>query len=76
MRASPQPRGRLLRHLTSGVLLLLLGLAAVLAPFLFRIWKANAARGGQQPAEPFRIAGNYRAYLDTAEAEFRQGVVH
>ena len=51
MRASPQPRGRLLRHLTSGVLLLLLGLAAVLAPFLFRIWKANADRGGQQPAE-------------------------
>ena len=48
-----------MRHLTSGVLLLLLGLAAVLAPFLFRIWKANADRGGQQPAEPFRIAGNF-----------------
>jgi metallo-beta-lactamase class B len=48
-----------LRHLTSGVLLLLLGLAAVLAPFVFRTWKANADRGGQQPAEPFRIAGNF-----------------
>ena len=41
------------------MLWLLLGLTAVLAPFLFRIWKANADRGGQQPAEPFRIAGNF-----------------
>lgn len=37
--------------------ILLLG-AAVLLVFLFRGWKANADRGGQQPAEPFRIAGN------------------
>ncbi len=29
------------------------------AVFLGRIWKANADRGGQQPAEPFRIAGNF-----------------
>jgi metallo-beta-lactamase class B len=47
------------RHLTKGVLVLLLGLAAVLAPFLFRMWKASGDRGGQQPAEPFRIAGNF-----------------
>ncbi len=59
MRASPQPGRRTLRHRTNGVLVLLLGLAAVLAPFLFRIWKANGDRGGQQPAEPFRIAGNF-----------------
>ena len=36
----------------------LLGLAAVLAVILGRIWKANGDRGGQQPAQPFRIAGN------------------
>jgi metallo-beta-lactamase class B len=47
------------RQLTKGVLVLLLGLAAVLAPFLFRMWKASGDRGGQQPAEPFRIAGNF-----------------
>jgi metallo-beta-lactamase class B len=36
-------------------------LALSVAPvvFLGRIWKANADRGGQQPAEPFRIAGNF-----------------
>src|SRR6185436_19262609 len=27
-------------------------------PILFRLWKDNAGRGGQLPAEPFRIAGN------------------
>ena len=48
-----------MRHLTSGVLVVLLGLAAAVTPFLFRIWKANGDRGGQQPAEPFRIAGNF-----------------
>lgn len=26
---------------------------------LFRVWKANGDRGGQQPVEPFRIAGNF-----------------
>lgn len=39
-------------------LALLLVLAAVLAGLLGRLWRANADRGGQQPAEPFRIAGN------------------
>ena len=39
-------------------LAVLLGLAAVGVVFLFRAWKASGDRGGQQPAEPFRIAGN------------------
>ena len=39
------------------VLLLLLTAACLVA--LFRVWKANGDRGGQQPAEPFRIAGNF-----------------
>jgi metallo-beta-lactamase class B len=53
-----------LRHRTKRELLVLLlalaaGAAALLAPFLFRIWRAAGDRGGQQPAEPFRIAGNF-----------------
>ena len=47
------------RVIKQSVLVLLVGLAAVLAPIFFRIWKANADRGGQQPADPFRIAGNF-----------------
>jgi metallo-beta-lactamase class B len=48
-----------LRPLTKqSVLVLLVGLAAVVAPILFRVWKTNGERGGQGPAEPFRIAGN------------------
>ena len=92
------------------MLWLLLGLTAVLAPFLFRIWKANADRGersfrvlrslpadiwvtsrarpwgryhgfitsktAKNPSDPFIAPESNRAYLDTAEAEFRQGVVH
>jgi metallo-beta-lactamase class B len=51
---------RILPHLTMrDVLVLLLGLSVAPAVFLGRIWKANADRGGQQPAEPFRIAGNF-----------------
>jgi metallo-beta-lactamase class B len=38
--------------------LVLLGLVAVLAVILGRRWKASGDRGGQLPAEPFRIAGN------------------
>jgi metallo-beta-lactamase class B len=41
------------------VLILLLGLAAAPAVFLGRKWKANSERHGQEPAEPFRIAGNF-----------------
>ena len=40
------------------MLILVLGLAAVGAVFLFRAWNAAGDGGGQQPAEPFRIAGN------------------
>lgn len=36
----------------------LLGLAAVAFLFLFTRWRDATNRGGQQPAEPFRIAGN------------------
>jgi metallo-beta-lactamase class B len=49
MRLFPKPR----------VLVVLLGLAAVGAVFPLRAWKAAGERGGQQPAEPFRIAGNF-----------------
>ena len=38
--------------------LVLLGLAAALAVFLGGKWKDSSDRGGQKPAEPFRIAGN------------------
>ena len=40
------------------LLLLLLALAAIPLVFLFREWKVRSDRGGQLPAEPFRIAGN------------------
>ena len=40
------------------VLLVVVGLAAVGAVFPLRAWKEAGDRGGQQPAEPFRIAGN------------------
>jgi len=40
------------------VLVLLLGAAIVLAVFVGR-WLNATKRGGQQPAEPFRIAGNF-----------------
>ena len=41
------------------VLILLLALLAAPAVFLGKIWKEKAARHGQEPAEPFRIAGNF-----------------
>lgn len=37
----------------------LLGVAAVIAVFVFDKWLDAGNRGGQQPAEPFRIAGNF-----------------
>lgn len=40
------------------LLLLLAAVAAVAFAALFRAWKAAGDRGGQLPAEPFRIAGN------------------
>ena len=39
-------------------LVVLLGVAAVLAVVLFGKWRDAGNRGGQQPAEPFRMAGN------------------
>jgi metallo-beta-lactamase class B len=41
------------------VALFVLAIVAFVVPFGFRAWKAAADRGGQQPAEPFRIAGNF-----------------
>ena len=41
------------------VLIVLLALSVAPAVFLGRMWKAKADRGGQQLAEPFRIAGNF-----------------
>ncbi|HEX8430102.1 MAG TPA: subclass B3 metallo-beta-lactamase [Longimicrobium sp.] len=45
-----------MKHLTMrrGVMVVL----ALAAVFLAARWKANSDRGGQNPAEPFRIAGN------------------
>ncbi|MCI0692916.1 subclass B3 metallo-beta-lactamase [candidate division KSB1 bacterium] len=53
-----------MRHLTKRRrLLVLFGLFAALAVFLFGKWlneiRPATKRGGQQPAEPFRIAGNF-----------------
>lgn len=49
-----------MRHLRKQpVLVFALALAGVLVVFLGRIWKAKADRHGQEPAEPFRIAGNF-----------------
>jgi metallo-beta-lactamase class B len=36
-----------------------LGIAAIAAVVLFLKWKDNSDHGGQKPAEPFRIAGNF-----------------
>jgi metallo-beta-lactamase class B len=41
------------------VALFVLAVVAFVVPFVFRAWRAAADRGGQQPAEPFRIAGNF-----------------
>lgn len=49
-----------MRHLTRrDLLILLLAISVVPAVFLATLWKDKASRGGQQPAEPFRIAGNF-----------------
>ena len=48
-----------MRHLTRRPwLVVLLGLLGALALVLFGRWVNATKRGGQQPAEPFRIAGN------------------
>ena len=43
------------------------GLALFASVSLFRVWKAAGDRGGQQPAEPFRIAGNFY-YVGASDA--------
>jgi metallo-beta-lactamase class B len=47
--------------------LVLLGLFAVVLVFLGRAWKASVDHGGQEPAEPFRIAGNFY-YVGASDA--------
>jgi metallo-beta-lactamase class B len=58
-----EPGGRRLRHLiTRAVLIVLLAsiaAAAVILVLLGREARVATKRGGQQPAEPFRIAGNF-----------------
>jgi metallo-beta-lactamase class B len=49
---------RLLRHLDRPWRLAVLGVVAALAVVGFGRWREAVSRGGQQPAEPFRIAGN------------------
>ena len=52
--------GRLLRHFAKRYrLVVLLGLVSVLALVLVGRWLNATKRGGQGPAEPFRIAGNW-----------------
>jgi len=49
-----------MRHITwRRVLLVLLGLVAAFVAFIFPKWKTASDNGGQTPAEPFRIAGNF-----------------
>ena len=43
------------------------GLALFASVSLFRVWKAAGDRGGQQPADPFRIAGNFY-YVGASDA--------
>src|SRR5450759_5810891 len=58
--ASPQPGGRTLRHLTKRRgLVVLLEVLSALALVLFGMWLNATKRGGQEPAEPFCIAGNF-----------------
>jgi metallo-beta-lactamase class B len=52
-----------------GVLVVLVGLAAIALPILFRMWKAAGERGGQEFAEPFKIAGNFY-YVGANDASF------
>jgi metallo-beta-lactamase class B len=52
-----------LRNLKRDVLVVLLGALSVVALVLFSLWlkelRPVTKRGGQEPAEPFRIAGNF-----------------
>jgi metallo-beta-lactamase class B len=60
-----------MRHLTMrDVLILLLALSVAPAVFMGRKWKEKADRHGQEPAEPFRIAGNFHYVGATDTAAF------
>jgi metallo-beta-lactamase class B len=48
----------MLRHLARPWRLAVLGVVAALAVVGFGRWREGISRGGQNPAEPFRIAGN------------------
>src|SRR4030095_5133830 len=57
--SEPTPGGRLLPHFTKRYWMVVpLGLASVLALVIVARWRTATKRGGQEPAEPFRIAGN------------------
>lgn len=59
MSESPGPAGRTPRRLGwRRARLIALALAAAVAVVLFGRWRDASNRGGQLPAEPFRIAGN------------------
>ena len=60
-----------MRHRTKREMLaFVLVLAAILAVFLGRLWKTTVDRNGGEPAEPFRIAGNFYYVGTTATAAF------
>ena len=48
-----------------GWLFLVLGLGAPVLIAAFLAWRVAGRRGGQQPVEPFRIAGNFH-YVGTS----------
>jgi metallo-beta-lactamase class B len=54
-----QPADRILRLTKRRWLLVLLALAVPLGVFAFSRWWEGTRNGGQLPAEPFRIAGNF-----------------
>jgi hypothetical protein len=56
---SPTDQRPTRRRIWRPVLVLLVAVAAVAIPVLARMWKAAGDRGGLQPVEPFRIAGNF-----------------
>ena len=41
-----------------------------------RYRKFVASKTTKDPVEPFTDPAGYRAYIDTAEAQFRRGIVH
>jgi metallo-beta-lactamase class B len=56
---SPSDQRTMRRRVWRPILVLLVAVAAVAIPVLARMWKAAGDRGGLEPVEPFRIAGNF-----------------